>query len=250
MKQNTKQYLKYKDKFKVQGVIRIVASGCMLLTLILFLFLPCFKINLFEDLEIKGLSYSFSLYDEIALSFSHMSDMNISNPQGAFVFMMSIYQVMAIVFIIAGGVVLVKDMIVSVMNTMNLDDYALTEYDKIKSRQDQGIGRVFRRVNSTAFFLSGIVLEIFAIILSKVLISTEELFGSFESITSYFAYMNSVTGSLVVVIIFVLLSIGMMIMKSHYAKTIKMQILKEDYNLSEQAEQEEDPKEENDEEVS
>ena len=62
--------------------------------------------------------------------------------------------------------------------------------------------------------------------------------------------MNSVTGSLVVVIILVLLSIGMMIMKSYYAKTIKVQILKEDYHLSEQNEQENDTKEENDEESS
>lgn len=136
MKQNTKQYLKYKNKFKIQGVIGIIASGCMLLTLILFLFLPCFRIDLLEELEIQGLSYSFSLYDEIALSLSHITDMDIGDPQGAFTFLMSLYQIMAIVFIVAGGIMLVKDMIVSVINTLNLDDYALTEYDKIKSRQD------------------------------------------------------------------------------------------------------------------
>ena len=247
MKKNARQYLKYKDKFKRQGIISIVASACMLLTLILFIFLPCFKIDLIEGLDVEGISFSFSLYDEIALSFSHMFDINFNNYDAALILLLSLYQVMAIVYIGVGAIALVKDLVVSFMNTMNLNDYALTEYDKIKSKQDQRIGRAFRRFNSTAFFVSGIVLEIFAILLSKIIVSADIAPGSLENVTSYFVYMNSVTGSLYIVIIFLLLSAGLIIAKSHIAKSIKMQILKEDYDLSGQEEQEDAFQEDDDE---
>ena len=237
MKQTTKQYLKYKDKFKQQGVVGILSSACMLLTLILFVFVPCFKINLAEDLNIEGLSYSFSLFDEIALSFSHLSDMNLQDPQGAVMFVMSLYQIMAIVFIGMGGFALARDLITSVMNTMNLDDYALTEYDNIKSKREQGVGRAFKRANSTVFFVTGIVWEIFAIVISKGMLSSDKVLELWETPLSYFVYMNTVTGGFYVVIILVLFSLGLSITKSRLAKEIKMQILKEDYNLPERNEQ-------------
>lgn len=229
MQQNTRQYLKYKDKFKKQGIISIAASACMLLTMVLFIFLPCFGISVVGDAETEELTYHFSLYDEIAKSFE-----NLFSEQGLYMTLLSFYQVMAIVVIAIGGFTLIKDLIVSVMNAINLDNYALTEYDKIKSRQEQGNKRSFRRTNSIEYFFAGIALEITAIFWARSMISGNKWTGPIENIPSYLAYMNLTTAGLYIVVIFFVISVGLIAVKSYFAKTIKLQILKEDYDLPEQ----------------
>ena len=232
MQQNTRQYLKYKDKFKKQGIIGIAAGACMLLTMILFIFLPCFRVSIVSDSEAEELSYRFSLYDEIVLSFK-----NLFSEQGIYMTLLSLYQVMAIVVIALGGFVLIKDLIVSVMNAINLDNYALTEYDKLKSRQEKSNRRSFKIINSIECFFAGIVLEITAIIWARAMISGSEWTGPIEDIPSYLAYMNSTTAGLYIVILFFLVSVGLIAVKSCFAKSVRIQILKEDYELPEQEEQ-------------
>ena len=222
---NKEQYLKYKPVFKKNAVMKAVMNAVMFLTLILLFFLPCFRIQP-KGAELGSLlgidlGINFSLYDEVALVFSpHES----GGPNIA----VMIFQIFAIIFFAGGIVATAVDLVKSAMNCINSENYAILEYDKIKSRAEKQ--RMFRQSSPTTMFFTAIIYEVFAIILSKFL---NRSVGETEAITDYFSSMNTVAWGFWIILIFVLADIALAVLTALMRNKVKVQILKEDYEKNE-----------------
>lgn len=213
------QYLKHKKEFKLNCILKAVGSGVAILTLIFLIFVPNFKI----DFEIAAVN--FSLFDEIKLSLDNMKGGN-SSGSNAMTSILSIYQIIALVYVVLACCMGIFTLIKNIINLTDLDSYSLQEYDKIKNRNDEK-KKGFSRFSASNLLLSGIILEILYIVMSKVYSSM----GMGQAAESYFELMNGVSWMIMFFIIFAVVFIGISIFNSYTYKKVKMAIIKEDYGM-------------------
>lgn len=234
MDKGNKQYLKYKERFKQYGIVDLLAKGMMLFSAIFFLFLPCFKIVESEEIlgqELELISVKFSVFDEIVLIFKNLfGEESIGSGNEGFGMLLSVFQIFGIGMMIFSAAFLLKDFIKNILNFVALENFALEEYDKIKTGNGQNSAKAFRKANSEMMFYMGIIMESFLIATMKMAAKMPRS-GFEENMASYMIYANAVTSSFYVVLIFLIISVGLSVYKSRMLHRIKMNILKEDYDL-------------------
>ncbi|MDE5728742.1 MAG: hypothetical protein K2I20_01020, partial [Clostridia bacterium] len=230
-----KQYLKYSDSFKKQCVLNIAAGICILLGTILLLFVPIFKIDAFI------ISVEFSFFDEIKLAFSELlgsgslaavaaSDSGTAGGYSSVFWIYGIFQIMAIIMFAIGICCLLADVVKSCFGIVNPDTYAITQYDKIKTRATEGKGRRFGRYYSPAsFMVSGVMCEIFYVVYVKI-------FSNIPGGGSAYMYSNflSVTGvswTIIFPFLFIAAYVVCWALKKYMFGQVKTAILKEDYQI-------------------
>lgn len=245
--QKPKQYEKYKPTLKRTCIFNVAASVCAILGFIFLLFIPFFVIKgSAETVEIteSGISVkdtAFSLFDEIKASFSLMSGGSSGGDAYKTMAMMySFYQIIAIVCLCVGIVLVLVSLGKNITAILNPDDYALEEYDKIK----RGTGKSKKRLyaSSAYWFSSALVLEIFYIIMNRMMSGMMSNLGASESeaeeVTSTLngglrlASCDGVNGWIVFCILFYVAFIALTALVWYWKKQVKMSILKEDYGVS------------------
>lgn len=226
------QYLKYGDSFKKQCVLNVAAGVCILIGALLLLFVPVFEIDL---LIVK---VNFSFFDEIKLTFQSFTGGVVSGDgaasdsgwYGATFTYFGFFQIMAIVFFAVGIVWMLVDVVKNCLGIVNVDTYALQQYDKIKTRAAEGRSRRFRGVYSPGYFIvSGIMSEMFYVIFVKVFsnipgVGSDDGFSNFLSITG-------VSWTVIFPLLFIAAYITFWAMKKYMFNQVKTAILKEDYNI-------------------
>lgn len=236
-----KQYLKYKERFKQYGIVDLLAKGTLLFSAIFFLFLPCFKIIESEEIlgqELELFSVKFSVFDEIVLIFKNLfGEGTIGSDDEGFGMMLSVFQIFGIGLMIFSAAFLLKDFIKNILNFVNLENFALEEYDKLKTGSGQNSAKAFRKVNSEMMFYMGIIMESFLIAAMKMFAKMPRS-GFEDSMASYMIYANAVTSGFYVVLLFLIVSVGLSIYKSRMLHGIKINILKEDYEVETEEEEE------------
>lgn len=232
------QYLKYSGSFKKQCVLNIAAGICILVGTVLLLFVPIFKIDALL------ISVEFSFFDEIKLAFSGLigsgglaAVAEVSSGSGAAdgyssVFMIyGIFQIFAVVMFAIGLCCLLADVIKSCFGIVNADTYAITQYDKIKTRAAEGKGRRFGRYYSPAsFMVSGIMFEVLYVVYVKI-------FSNMLGVGSAYMYSNflSVTGvswTIIFPFLFIAAYVACWALRKYMFGQVKTAILKEDYQIS------------------
>ena len=224
------QYLKYSGSFKKQCVLNIAAGICILVGTVLLLFVPIFKIDALL------ISVEFSFFDEIKLAFSGLIGSGglaaVAEVSSGSVFMIyGIFQIFAVIMFAIGLCCLLADVIKSCFGIVNADTYAITQYDKIKTRAAEGKGRRFGRYYSPAsFMVSGIMFEVLYVVYVKI-------FSNMLGVDSAYMYSNflSVTGvswTIIFPFLFIAAYVACWALKKYMFGQVKTAILKEDYQIS------------------
>jgi len=215
------QYLKYKRQFKINCILKAVAGLLALFALVFFIFVPNFKIKVIEGL----IEPEFSLFDEIKLAFDNM----FANKNT--VMFLGIYQIIAIMYIAIACVMGIITLVKNIMNVINLENYALEEYDKLKTRRPNTNKRWSGKYGASNFLMSGILLEIVYIFLSVYL---SGMWGESVDVNelSFFMSLGGVTWKIVFFIIFLVAFLTVAVINSFMYKKVKLAILKEDYGLA------------------
>ena len=227
--QPQEQYLKYKPEFKKLVLLKAAMNALMFVTLLLFFFLPCFRIQP-ETAELADASINFSLLDEIM----HLLPFATGTPNATTVILLP--QIFAVAFFAAGLIAIGIDFVKSTIGCFNPDNYTIIEYDKIKSKTDK---KTFRRFSPSNLFFIAILYEGCAIAFSKIFIGSfgEMQLGSLAEINlsteviyaDYFAAMNTVAWGFWIVLIFLIADIALAVLSAKIGNKLKVQILKEDY---------------------
>lgn len=236
------QYLKYKNEFKKQCIFNAIFGGLAIITIILLLFVPLFEIREFNILLAK-----FSLFDEIKMSLKSMGGSGTQSGGGsgqsqaweAVASFMGIYQIIAIIMLAMAVGLFVYDLVKNITGIMNMDNYALEQYDKIKNRADVKNKKALKWLSSSRLFVTGICLELFYLFYSKFInkmISDGGEAGSFEiGSSSYFTHMTGVSGLIALPIVFAIGAIAAYVLLKMSLSKTRSEILKEDYGISENA---------------
>lgn len=228
------QYLKYSDSFKKQCVLNILAGVCILIGAILLLFVPIFKIDALI------ITVEFSFFDEIKIAFEELfgsggvaalaeeSSGGAASAYSSVYMIYGIFQIMAIIMFVIGICCLLVDVIKSCFGIVNADNYAVTQYDKIKTRATEGKMRRFGRYYSPAsFIVSGIMLEVLYVVYVKIfsnITGTDSGISNFMSITG-------VSWTIIFPLMFIAAYIVCWAIKKYMFGQVKTAILKEDYNI-------------------
>lgn len=234
-----RQYLKYKDKFKRQCVVKTVSGACLIVGLIFLLFLPIFQIKN-EILGVVLYKEEFSFYEEIKVAFGLMVNytekVNGSNGLESVVNIFGVYQLVAVVFIAAGTIWLAIDAIRELAALAASENYAVMQYDKIKTRstgKSRGFLFGWRRYSPSGLILSGVVFEILYILMVRIVLSNTggaDVGLDYDGV-SKFVNITGVTGLIVFPSLFFAgYFIGAAYNKIVFSK-IKTEIIKEDYNI-------------------
>lgn len=206
------QYLKYKDSFKKQCIFSTIGGGLAIIAVIFLLFIPIFQIRLGKLVLIE-----FSLFDELKALFSGSDGYRFIG--------IGIFQAFALVmFSIAFGMY-IYELIKNITGITNLDNYALLQYDKIKTRGNERARRFVYGYTSVNCFMSGIIFEMLYIIFLKTFADSE--YGD-----TYLTLMNGVSWKIVFTVVFAVAAIVMYIIRRVSYNQTRVAILKEDYGLS------------------
>lgn len=236
MEENSKQYTKYKPRFKQICIMEMVSGILSLITTLFIIFVPCFKIKETILGLVVGLEMNFSIFDEILLLFRLIS----STDGSQFMFMMSIMcEVLAMVHALILIVLVIMNCVKMIGGVMNIDSYSLIEYDKLK-RRDVVISTPKFSIDNKylSLFLSFIIFLIMGIIFNSVLKGLASSSDSpMNEPTSYFASMNDVTAGLYFAVIFVVAVIVLYTITSVLKQRIKTDILMNEYQIKETAEE-------------
>ena len=216
--ENQGQYLKYKPVFKQIAILKVCMYPIMLLSIILFFFLPCFSMGP-ESAELGGFGINFSLYDETAYLISlFFSDVTTGAWIGTF-----LLQMIAVLMFAGGIVSIIVDLVQSALRYINPENYAILEYDRIKTRA--GRSRFYAQYNPASMFFAAVILEVGIIAYSKIFGPSSSRFVYID----YFSFMNGVAWGFWIVLIFMIADITLSLITTLMRNKVKVQILKEDY---------------------
>ena len=232
------QYVKYKDEFKKQCIFNAAFGVLAIVTLILLLFLRMFEVK-----EYNILLLQFSLFDEIELTIKSIGGSNaqIGNGSGQYEAwkavgsFMGIYQIFAIIMLVAAVGLIIYGLVKNIMGIINMDNYALEQYDKIKNRTDGKNKKALKWFTAPRLFLSGIMLELFYLFYSKFI---NQMIGGAQGAgevaigdSSYFSYMTGVSGLIALPIITAVGAIAAFVLCKLSVSKTRAAILKEDYGI-------------------
>lgn len=206
---NDKPYLKYRDRFKLFGILSIAANAVLAVTAIIVLFVPMFEIDLIITSE------WFSLFNEIIYPF-----------EGGFS--------EGFAFIIFGGIefiaaaaMLVVSVIKGISELINPDIFALKRYDDLKKRNSAGV--VMKKMRNyysgwqAGLFFSGSFCFVMGVIFN-IAFAGDEARG-------YFAHCTGINGLIAFAIIFILGYIVLSIAASAIRGKIETEIIKKEYEV-------------------
>lgn len=224
------QYQKYKNEFKKQCIFTVIGGCCAILAMILFLFVPNFKISLGKiDL------INFSMYDEIKYCFDNFNLSGKSSEEDVYGFATfgGLYHIgVLVLFAIAAGMY-IYETIKYALNLYNLDDYAFAQYDKIRMRQSGRSRKSYYSISASGWLTAGLFMEVIYIIFIRFFqssVSTDEIPIDFAG--GYFLFVNGISGLIVFTILFVIGAVVMKVLSKISYNKVRVAILKEDYGIS------------------
>lgn len=201
-KDTNHQYEQYKPALKKECIFKVMASLCAIIGVILMLFVPFFVITM--DFEGGSMElYKFSLFDKIKDSFNSIS-------------YISIYQIIAAVFLCAGLVMACYSLIKNIVTVFNPESYALETYDKIKrgATEKKRWGTV--QNEPSYYIISAVVFEVICIAFERLFTKTE----------------YSISSSIVFCVIFFVVYLVLFVISKMIFKKVKLSVLKEDYGIN------------------
>lgn len=204
-KPQNREYLKYRDRFKLYGLLSIVASAVMIVTIITILFVPIFEINLLIAKE------WFSVLDEVK-----------------FLIKEKLYG--HLYFIVIGALILLANIILAVIFIVKTflqlsnapDDYALQNYDTIIRIRSKDTQSARTGLNHTPFalFITGLAILILGIV-----------FDAADKATTYFSLCTGVDGLIAILILFFLGYIVFIAVANTVLGKIKTEIIRSEYDV-------------------
>lgn len=209
------QYINYKNDFKNQCILNTVSGLLALIAVIVLLFADNFVI---AD---EVFTLKFSLYDEIKFAFeAFKSDSGFS-----MVLTFAYLQVIAIIMFGFAAIAFIYELIKSVIGILNMDNYALDQYDKIKKRAFER--KKNKQYSSGNMFIGAIIYEFFYIFYTKA-------FSGYLGIGegSYVTHMTGVSGIIAIPIILALCAIAASILRALSFRKVRTAILREDYGVN------------------
>lgn len=225
MENTTQQYLKYKGDFKKVGIFKTAAGAAAIISMLFFLFIPSFLVQ--EKLFGKVVyEQSFSVFDELINSFKGFGGK--MDPAS----ILGIYQILATIYLVVGLALMGFELFKSITGILNLENYSIAEYDKIKKGEQKARG--LRRMTATNMLISACVLEIVYIMIVKMM--SNLLSGNSEADAALkvgFINMNALSWNIMFAIIFFIAFIALTVIATVMRNKIKVAILKEDYGVSE-----------------
>lgn len=220
-----KQYMKYCQPLKTYNILHLIACLLMLVTALLLLFTPMFRIDLNQvpeevlvkdttlpkllDFEILVNSIiDFSLFDEFRAAFAARNELYIPIFTLIFLGLLLIYLI----------VVLIKD----IMHLYSPEDYALITYDQM--RDPVGIKKL-QTGNYAATAYYWFIFGVFGIVITV-------LIGYYRNgiLGSYFAIINGVTPMVIFGALFLIATIVMFAFSSAAMRKIKLAVMRENYD--------------------
>lgn len=220
-----KQYMKYCQPLKTYNILHLIACLLMLVTALLLLFTPMFRIDLNQvpeevlvkdttlpkllDFEILVNSIiDFSLFDEFRAAFAARNELYIPIFTLIFLGLLLIYLI----------VVLIKD----IMHLYSPEDYALITYDQM--RDPVGIKKL-QTGNYAATAYYWFIFGVFGIVITV-------LIGYYRNgiLGSYFAIMTGVTPMVIFGALFLIATIVMLAFSSAAMRKIKLAVMRENYD--------------------
>lgn len=220
-----KQYMKYCQPLKTYNILHLIACLLMLVTALLLLFTPMFRIDLNQvpeevlvkdttlpkllDFEILVNSIiDFSLFDEFRAAFAARNELYIPIFTLIFLGLLLIYLI----------VVLIKD----IMHLYSPEDYALITYDQM--RDPVGIKKL-QTSNYAATAYYWFIFGVFGIVITV-------LIGYYRNgiLGSYFAIMTGVTPMVIFGALFLIATIVMLAFSSAAMRKIKLAVMRENYD--------------------
>ncbi len=233
---NRKNYLNHKDGIKTMTVIRIVACALVLVSLILFIFLPNFNIDLtqieildislpkFENMsaeELLNTNISFSLLDEFIVLFGVFGSFSTIVPQNPSIFYCIVFEGLAILCLVAAlisaAVTLFKDITLLINfeeNFVFVYDGFIREEEKHKSKNP-----------SVVLLILAIILEIIGLCYNLLIDGISKDF----TVINYLPIMSGLSGASAATIIFLIITFVASGFFAYAVRKEKMKIIKEDY---------------------
>ena len=222
-----KQYLKYKKDFKKQCWYTSIGGGFALLSIIFLLFLPNFKI---KD---NSISKNFSLFDEIMLVFKVFTSNDLQYlGLKIYYIVFGTFQIIAIILFLVAIIKYLFELIKSISAICNMDDYALEQYDKIKTRA-RGRKKGHGRGSSLGYCIGGIVLEIIYIVSAKTILNILPIDKNTSvNLSGFIANVSGVSLLIIITVLTVLILIVLFVMRNKNYKNVYRAIVREDYGLA------------------
>lgn len=254
----SRQLAKYKPRLKAQCILKAISGIFALLMIILLFFIPFFEIKSTDELgdvtnKLFG-TFTFSVFDDATHAIKLLSDgqlfeMNATSPMSALFGTFALFQLVAFLFLFVGVALIAIDIGKDISKLPNIDNYVLETYDNMKSKRDETVKQL-KRLNTMGwrFLMVGAIYEIIMIVflkftanfagahgvgLAQLLTDPSFLTGEnpYTGITSYFMLVNSITPSIIPVILCALCAFITLIVQRKLGEQVKMDILKDDYHL-------------------
>lgn len=228
--QGGSQYEKYKQDFKNVCVLKAVSAAAAICAITLFLFVPSFLIVLKLGDEVT-FRVSFSLFDEIVRAVSSFTNSYKGTAEGDYIDFLQVflnaYQIIAMVYFAIAFIFIIYNFIKSIIGACDLDNYALNAYDDVKKRNEQK-KRIFSKSSFGRMLISGIMLEIFYIIFSKIWGT-----GAVDETEAAISNCNAVSWNICFAVLMFAAFCVLSFLASRIQRKVKSAILKEDYEIAE-----------------
>ena len=240
MNNTNDQYLKCKDDLKKKCIYNAIFGGLMLITTILFIFVPFFE---YKE-SVLGIDFriGISFFDEISLCLQKLTGGNkvsglseSPSSSSSMADMFSYYHIMAMVCLLVGIGLLIYEFVKNIIAIVNIDDYALKTYDTIKKNNNKRV--VYGKPTALSMFISFIFLELMYLLIFKNIAKTINKASGviIEEINSYFEIVNSINALVLIVLVFLIASIVMKVLALVSHNKVKVQILKDEYQVEKKA---------------
>lgn len=219
------QYQKYKSKFKMQCIFELISGLCMFVGVIMFVCLRFFQINGTTD------SLSLSILNETIEMVKAFSNGDAES-------LIYIVEICPLIIIIVALIMEIVSVIKKISGAVHPDAYALEQYDKIKKRLNGNNSR-FKILSPEATLIAGILCQIIFMIIAKVMFKNSGSAGEYvlDEIVSggkgVLFLSNGVNGLIALPLLFLIAGTGFMIYYMSINRKIKMAILHDDYDKSE-----------------
>ena len=262
-----KPYMKYEERWKRHGIVKIISSFLLFLLTILLIFLPLFRVDFTKmDAETfatvafapstlpklngsqtidESFGFSFSIFDEAYAGGNPVLDGfpedyasdesgSLSLPDQKFAASMaktnSMTATVTIIMLALGAAGLVGMIGVSLYRIISPENYTIHMYDNIKWRRDSESGWSKRRTSKAAIAYSIFSFYLACAILGMFLpiITNGGMTASYT--TSYFQIATGISGWIALVIIMALAAIGLEVYAKIIKSRIRTDILHEEYD--------------------
>ncbi len=227
------RFVKYKPRLEKTGKLYAISGILGICSILLFLFVPLFKIQGEKADQI----FRFSIFNEFILNVElFMNDLGVWD-------FLAIYQVLSFLYIAFGLIMYSVDIFKVILKLRDINGYAIMEYDNIvsKTKKEENVPRKWNAMNNLIY---GLILEIGYILIAKFIANSGDgmsffdlnsynasssHFQSSSYLFSYFAFANGFTILFYIISSIFVTALIFMFVARYKKEKIKLDIVKDEY---------------------